>query len=213
MFYISVVTHASYGQPRLHQRALLVLGVLMIHGVLLWMFSYGGNSRHYSLQKVSTVQVRLLQSELPHKTNASALLEREASVRSYLKTSHTSENRISNALVTSIKPKIMSDVQSAKDAAATSEVGNEILLNSALFVAKPKRNGPLTSSFEPVNQSLRELSQAKLGRAQPTDALAQGIAGAGIADCLRPAGGRDSNDSSLLDLPSLIYDALRGKCQ
>ncbi len=185
----------------------------MIHGALLWMFNYGRNSRHHALQKVSTVQVRLLQSEQPHKTNALDLLERGASVRSLLKKPYISANRISNALVSSIETNITSDVQSAKDVADTTDVRNEKLLNSSPFVAEPQRNGPLTRSFEPVNQSLRELSQAKLGRAQPTDALAQSIANAGIADCLRPAVGGNSNDSGLLALPSLIYDALKGKCR
>jgi hypothetical protein len=144
------------------------------------MLGDGRSRRHHTPQKVSTIQVHLLQAEPPHQTSA---------------------KRISVSPVATKEPKITSDVQSAQEAANTTEVQ-----------AEPQRNGPLTRSFEPVKQSLRELSQAKLGGSQPKDALTQGIANAGITDCLKPPAGLDSNVSGLLVLPSLINDALKAKC-
>jgi hypothetical protein len=144
------------------------------------MLGDGRISRQDTPQRVSTIQVRLLQAEPSHQTSA---------------------KRIFVSPVSPIETRITSVLQSAKEAADTNEVR-----------AEPLTNGPLNKSFEPVKPSLRELSQAKLGGSQPKDALAQGIANAGIADCLRPAAGRDSNDAGLFALPSLLYDAFKGKC-
>lgn len=185
----------------------------MMHVVLICLFNYEQSSTQQIPQKVSTIQVRLLESEQLYKTTTSDLSERGASIRTLSQTHRVNTKRISEKIDSSIENKMPSDVLSAEDLVDTTEVRKGKLLNNSPFATESLTNGPLARSFEPLNQSLRELSKAKLGGSHPKDALAQGIANAGIADCLRPAADRDSNDSGLLALPSLIYDALKGKCR